>query len=234
MDIPFENNQQSLENGLSKITKTKDQVVDTVKDTVKELVFGRKDYPIEQQRIIDKYADNKITNIKVGRTPLPKFITMTLNIVTLGQFNKIIGRSAYDDLYHLFSIITLSNGAQIKILLEKNEAINMKVVSNYNPKDAEYIDIDISKDITFGQLLDGARKIQGGNFFKYNATNNNCQQFIIDLLKGSSILTSEASTFIKQDVQSLFKNLPRTKKFINSVTNLGGAIDIVKKKLRIK
>ena len=230
MNIPFENNQQSVENGLSKLTKTKDDIV----DTVKELVFGRKDYPIEQQRIIDKYADKKITNIKVGRTPLPKFITMTLNIVTLGQFDKIIGRSDYDSLYHLFSIITLSNGAQIKILLEKNEAINMKVVSNYNPKDAEYIDIDISKDITFGQLLDGARKIQGGNFFKYNATNNNCQDFILALLKGSSILTSEASTFIKQDVKTLFKNLPRTKKLINTVTNLGGAIDIVKKKLRIK
>jgi hypothetical protein len=202
-----------------------------VKETVKELINGRKDYPADQQRIIDKYGDRKITNIKIGRTPLPKFITATLNIVTLGQFDKIIGRSDYDDLYHLFSIITLSDGTQVKILLEKNDAINMKVVSSYNPKGAEYIDIDVSKDITFADLLNGGRKVQGDKFFKYNATHNNCQDFILALLRGSSIATAEATAFIKQDVKSLFKNLPKTKKFINSVTSLGGAVDIIKKKV---
>jgi hypothetical protein len=246
----FENKLETVSNGLTKqlekkvepvvetvketvknVEKKVEPVVETVKETVKELINGRKDYPADQQRIIDKYGDRKITNIKIGRTPLPKFITATLNIVTLGQFDKIIGRSDYDDLYHLFSIITLSDGTQVKILLEKNDAINMKVVSSYNPKGAEYIDIDVSKDITFADLLNGGRKVQGDKFFKYNATHNNCQDFILALLRGSSIATSEATAFIKQDVKSLFKNLPKTKKFINSVTSLGGAVDIIKKKV---
>lgn len=197
-------------------------------DATKALIFGRSDYPADQKRIIDKYGSNAITHIRVGRTPLPSALTSVLNIVTLGAFQQLVKQSPYDKLFHLFSIITLDNG--LRILLEKNEAINMKIISSYNPKNTEYVDASyIPSGLTFKELLDNGQKIQGGKWFKYNATSNNCQDFIIALLKGSSILTKELQDFIKQDVKSIFQTLPLTKKIMNTVTGLGSKIDIVKK-----
>ena len=203
--------------------------------TGKELIYGRSDYPVEQQRIIDRYGDRTIKSIKIGRTPLPSILTKIINMVSLGAFNKLVEKSPYDDLFHLFCILTLDNGSVVKILLEKNEAINMKVVSNYNPKNAEYVDVPrVPSNLTFNDLLNNARKVQGSKFFKYQSDTNNCQDFLIAVLKGSSMLNDSLSKFIKQDVKSIFKKLPITQKIINTLTNLGGAVDVIKKGLRIK
>jgi hypothetical protein len=219
-------------------SKTKTIVERAVKDvakTTKAVVYGQKDFPEIQQRIIDKYGEYKIKNIKVGRTPLPSVLTKVLNVVSLGGFNKLLDKSPYDKLFHLFVVITLSNGSVIKILLEKNETLNIKVVSNYNPKGAEYIEVTgIPSSLTLNDLLNGVKKRQGSDLFKYNALYNNCQDFILDLLKGSSISNNNLQNFIKQDVKSIFKNYPLTRKFINTLTNLGGKIDVIKKGLRIK
>lgn len=214
-------------------SKINTAVKDTIK-TTKEVIYGREDYPASQQRIINKYGEYRIKNIRVGRTPLPSIITKILNVVSLGAYNKLLKESPYDKLFHLFVVITLSNGTVVKILLEKNEALNMKVVSNYNPTGAEYMEVtNIPSDLTFSDLLNGARKRQGSNYFKYNALHNNCQDFIMDLLKGSSISNNNLQNFIKQDVKSIFKNYPRTRKFINTITDIGGKIDIVRKGLKI-
>jgi hypothetical protein len=212
-----------------------DRAVKDVVKTTKEVIYGRSDYPIQQQRIIDNYGNKIIKNIKIGRTPLPSILTKIINMVSLGAFNKLVERSPYDDLFHLFCILTLDNGSVVKILLEKNEAINMKVVSNYNPKNAEYVEVSrVPSNLTFNDLLNNARKLQGSKFFKYQSDTNNCQDFLIAVLKGSSMLNDSLSKFIKQDVKSIFKKLPITQKIINTLTNLGGTVDIVKKGLRIK
>ena len=211
-----------------------DRAVKDVVKTTKEVIYGRSNYPVEQQRIIDRYGDRTIKSIKIGRTPLPSILTKIINMVSLGAFNKLVEKSPYDDLFHLFCILTLDNGSVVKILLEKNEAINMKVVSNYNPKNAEYVEVSrVPSNLTFNDLLNNARKLQGSKFFKYQSDTNNCQDFLIAVLKGSSMLNDSLSKFIKQDVKSIFKTLPITQKIINTLTNLGGTVDIVKKGLRI-
>lgn len=230
----FKSNQEELTNGLSaRLGHIGDKSATAKKDiieTAQEVIFGRSDYPQDQQKIIDKYGNHIITNIKIGRTPLPSWITTSINILSLGQFQKIFNRSPYDDLYHLFCILTLENGDTIMMLLEKNEAINMRVVSGYNPKNTDYITVEqIPDDLSFAELLNNTRDIQKGRFFKYNAVSNNCQDFIIDMLKGSRMLTSDLTDFVKQDVATLFKKLPRTKSAIKKLTDLGGAVDIIKK-----
>jgi hypothetical protein len=197
-------------------------------DIGKSLISGRSDYPTDQKHIIQKYGDIGIRSIRIGRTPLPSAINSVLNIVTLGAFQKLVKQSPYDKLFHLFSIIELDNGT--KILLEKNEAINMKVVSSYNPPNTEYAESTyIPSELTFKELLDNGQKIQGAKWFKYNGTSNNCQLFIIAVLKGSSILTPELQDFIQQDVKTIFQTLPITKKIMNTVTGLGAVVDIIQK-----
>jgi len=197
-------------------------------DVAKKVIYGRTDYPNDQQKIIDRYGGTAITNIKIGRTPLPSLIKSAINLVSLGAFQKLLKQSPYDKLYHLFCIVTLETGT--KILLEKNEAINMKVVTSYNPKNTDYVETtNIPSGLTFKELLDNGQKIQGKKWFVYNAINNNCQLFISSILKGSSILTKDLQEFIQQDVKTLFETLPGTKKVMDVVTGLGNKIDIIKK-----
>jgi hypothetical protein len=197
-------------------------------DIGKSLIYGRSDYSPDQKRIIEKYGNSAIRHIRIGRTPLPSAINSVLNIVTFGAFQKLLQSSPYDKLFHLFSIIELDNGT--KILLEKNAQINMKVVSAYNPKNTEYVDATyIPSGLTFKELLDNGQKIQGNKWFKYNGTTNNCQDYIISVLKGSSVLTKELQDFIKQDVKSIFQTLPITKQIMNTITGLGAVVDVVQK-----
>lgn len=211
-----------------------DRAVKDVVKTGKDLIYGQKDFPETQQRILNKYGEYKIKKIKVGRTPLPSILTKVLNVVSLGGFNKLLEQSPYDKLFHLFVIITLSNGTVVTVLLEKNETLNMKVVSNYNPKGAEYMDVNnIPSNLTFAELINNARKRQGSNFFKYSALTNNCQDFIMDLFKASSLSNSSLQNFIKQDVKSIFKKYPLTRKFINTLTKIGSGVDLVKKNLKL-
>ena len=196
--------------------------------TAKSLIYGRSDYPDVQKKMIERYGGTAITGIKIGRTPLPSLIKYAINLVSLGSFQKLLKQSPYDKLYHLFCIVTLETGT--KIILEKNEAINMKTVTSYNPKNTQYEEATyIPSGLTFKELLDNGQKIQGKKWFVYNAVSNNCQDYIIALLKGSSILTKQLQDFIKQDVKTLFETLPGTKKVMDVVTGIGNKIDIIKK-----
>jgi hypothetical protein len=206
-------------------------VADDISKTVKEVIYGRNDYPYDQQRLITKYGNNIVNSIRIGRTPLPSILTKVLNVITFGGFQKLVSKS-YDDLFHLFSIISLDNG--IDILAEKNQSINMKAVNNYNPKGAEYIDINVPSGLTFAELLNNTRKRMGKDFFNYHPTNNNCQDWIIALLQGSGLLTNSAKDFIKQNVVSIFTKYPRTRKLMATLTKLGTASDVISKGLKLK
>ena len=46
-----------------------------------------------------------------------------MNLLTLGKLNSITDKMGYDDLFHLYMVITTSKG--VKLVLEKNHVINM-------------------------------------------------------------------------------------------------------------
>lgn len=197
-------------------------------DVGKAIIFGRSDYPPDQKKLLSTYGNNKITHIKIGRSPLPSFINTALNVLTLGAFQKLLQKSPYDKLYHLFSIITLDNG--VKILLEKNQAINMKKVSAYNPKHSDYVEVNnIPTDLTFQTLMDNTQKALGKKFFVYDAIKNNCQLFIKTMLSSNGILTKQLQDFIEQNVRELFKDFQGLQKVIKGITSVGTAVDIIQK-----
>lgn len=200
---------------------------DGIFDTVKTAFYGRTDYPSDQKKLIERYGGTNITGIQVGRTPLPSLINNAINVATLGAFKNTLNRSPYDKLYHLFSIITLSTGA--KILVEKNQAINMKTVTNYAPDKTDYITVNISHELTFSQLLENTKQALGQNYFIYNAQTNNCQDFILNMLRSNNLLTQDATTFIKQDIETLFKKFNNASAVMNTFTNIGTAADILMK-----
>ena len=207
-------NTKDMEGGLINPIKTLQKVF----NVSKAVIYGRSDYTHKVREILKKYGDMKIKKMNVCRAPLSIFTTTTINVISLGEFQKRFNSLPYDKLFHLDIRLELEDSTII--LLEKIETINAKK----NPetrKDAECKNIyfNIELDLTPNKLLDGAKNIQKNKFFKYSAYNNNCQDFIMALLKGSNIGSQDDFDFIKQDTKSLFEDLPITRKIVNTVTD---------------
>lgn len=196
-------------------------------DYASAIVKGRNDYPPKMRDLIKKYGNVPILRMTACRTPVPSLLTSALNAVSFGEFNKRWENQPYDTLFHLDLRLELATRPTMTtILLEKNEVLN----ASLNPKkskDTECSLIPKNKLVTLNQLLDGAKKLQGDKFFKYSAYNNNCQDFIIAVLQGSGLGTQSNFEFIKQDTKELFKGLPGLRKFANTITDLGSAVNTI-------
>ena len=198
-----------------------------LKDYGTAIIKGRNDYPPKMRDIIEKYGKVPILKMTACRTPVPSVLTSALNAVSLGAFSQKWATQPYDKLFHLDLRIELATRPKTTILLEKNEVLNAIVNPKPVGKDTECTFISKNKMITINQLLEGAKQIQGDKFFKYSAYNNNCQDFIMALLKGSGLGTQENYDFIKQDTTELFKGLPGTRKFANTITDLGAVVNTI-------
>jgi len=144
------------------------------------------------RKLLEQVGDEKITSIKLFRKP-----------ISLSSFAKFIGAlkgTAYDSLLHLGLI--LNN----KYLLDKQEVIHFE---RGVPSGAETLDVEVDKDITINQLLEKTRQKMGDNAFtSYSSRRNNCQDFVQAVLSANGLSSPIYTKFIKQDTESIFKNLP--------------------------
>jgi len=170
---------------------------------------------------LEQFGDIEITHMKVCRTPVQKLIQMALNVVSLGEFQKRIENAEYDDIFHLYLVITLKDGN--KFTLEKNAIIELNQVSNtFNRDKSECRDIFINRNnITLKDLLTKTERQMGNRFYTYSAKNNNCQQFVLEILKSNNLGNENIYNFIKQNTKQLFINDSYLRKLSNSVTSLG-------------
>jgi hypothetical protein len=190
----------------------------------KALLFGIDDFSRSARQVLEKFGNETIQHITIGRTPLPSPIVSALNIGSAFEFQKRLKESEYDKLFHLFINITTTRNK--KILIEKNSVINI-VAKHVNTKETETQDVVNVKNIKINELLNNARKRMGKNFFTYNAITNNCQNFILELLQSNGMGDENNYAFIKQDLTDIFKNLNKTKRLTNFVTSLGATADIL-------
>ena len=125
----------------------------------------------------------------------------------------------YDKLFHLAVVFDTSKG---RVLLEKNEVVNM---SETIPRKDGYEDkeVSINKNLTINELLNNTINKMGKDlFFKYDASNNNCQNFILNVLKANNLGDEGDYNFIKQDTEELFKNNPYLRKLALTITDIAG------------
>jgi hypothetical protein len=176
--------------------------------TAYKMIPVRKDYSSRVKNILSQYGDKPIRKIVIMRTPLQKFINVALNITTLGQWQKAVSNYGYDNMYHLYCIVFLDGGVQIKV--EKNEIINIELV----PGDISYVagqylwlSQPIPSGITLNQMLQRTRDKMGeGLYWNYSAfAPNNCQTFITYFLDSNGLLTDVEKNFIDQNVQNMAK-----------------------------
>jgi hypothetical protein len=121
----------------------------------------------------------------------------------------------YDKLYHLGLVVVLEDDT--KLIIEKLEKISIsKYASSYikNNSEVKRVDMKLKRLSLLDFLNNTRRKLTPSQFFGYDGTGksgktNNCQDFIINLLKYSGLENTEIYNFVKQDLDELLQKLPR-------------------------
>jgi hypothetical protein len=188
------------------------------------LIFGRNDFSPKVTKLLDKYGNLPISKIVINRTPVSKILTNTMDWISGGDFYKNLKKTPYDKLFHLRIDITTSKGV---MSLEKNEVIN----ADEKPKTVKQAELkqiqSIPNNLTIMGMLEATKKKMGSKFFPYSASSNNCQDFIMAIMKANNIGTKEDFDFVKQNTDVLFKNNPFLKSIADRVTDLGARVNVI-------
>jgi hypothetical protein len=177
-------------------------------DRFKSAFFPKSEMPSPVKALIAKFGPNIIRSISIRRAPVVPMVEKFLNVISLGKYEKGKAEMAYDKMFHLSMVITFTSGQ--RILLEKNERINIST-SFSDTKDTEYKPVNnySANSLTMNTLLKATEDYMGTfKFYQYNAFENNCQDFILGILKANRINSPEVEAFVKQDVGTIVKRLP--------------------------
>jgi hypothetical protein len=195
----------------------------------RRLIFGSEDYNTSSKKVLKEVGNNKILSARIQRNPVPRYIIELLNIVSLGDFKKKLKETEYDKLFHLAIVFETDKG---EVLVEKNEVINISKSIPTNKEGLEVKRVNINNSPTINTVLENTKRLQGDKYFKYSASDNNCQNFILSLLKSNNIGTEEDYQFVKQNTEELFKSNPFLKKIADTVTDTAATFTGRGKKLK--
>lgn len=183
-------------------------------DAVKRFFSGprRDKAPPSVRNIIESQGNQKIVSMSVNRDPISSVLRKVVDLVSINI--------PYDKLFHLFVILKLENGKSYR--LEKNEVLKMSETSK---KGDESLDIPLNKDITLFELFENGRKNAGSDdkFFVYDAIRANCQDFVMNLLKGSGLGDAETVKFVKQDTKGLVSDFMES--VGKKITDIAGSVN---------
>lgn len=147
------------------------------------------------RKLLEEVGNEVITSMTIFRKPI--------SVSSFAKFLGVLKNTPYDQLFHLGLIL---NG---KYLLDKQEVIHFEPSTLPQGKDVETMEIKVDKDITINELLEKTRKRMGdSNFTSYSSRRNNCQDFLLNILDANGLNSPEYRKFIKQDLESVFNNLP--------------------------
>ena len=173
------------------------------------------------QSMLNQYGNGIVTNIRVCREIVPKNTEMLLNIASLGKWNEAKKVYGFDNFFHLFMTFDV-NGK--RLMLEKNQIMNL---SAYPRACEDSMEVSPGGTFTLNQMMENGRKYMGdSHFFPYDALKNNCQNFILGIIKGNHLSNPPLDKFIYQDIGEMAKSLPSyIGSIANAFTNVAAAVD---------
>jgi hypothetical protein len=201
-----------------------DGIIDKAKEyyeRIKQFITGRKRGSPELVKFIEKHGNEVITKITVCREQLTPMLKKVLNLITLGKLDQVTKDMNYDKLFHLFIVFQTNTGSY---RTERNEIVR---VYSGNVS-GESMSIPVNKQITVGEFFERAIKKEGDRIFEYSPRDNNCQDYIISLLSASGLNNQSISSFVKQDLQTIFKRLPSyTSTIAKGVTDFAARVRVL-------
>jgi len=191
------------------------------KKEAERLIYGNADYSTAVRKVLTEVGNARVSSARLVRVPVPDYLINILNVASLGDFKKKLRETEYDKLFHLAIVFETDKG---EVLAEKNEVIN---VSKKIPKGREGQEekrISVSGNPTINEILQRTQESMQDRYFKYSAYDNNCQNFILNVLKSNNLGTQSDYEWVKQDTEELFKNSPYLRKLANTVTDVAARI----------
>jgi len=210
--------------GLGLYTQLPTATQELVEDRALDVAEGRRmDYSPPVRQFLKDHEWVNVSSLTVSRNPIQNAINKALHLLTGGSWEKSKEQLGYDTLYHLSLIV---NG---DIIIEKNEVIKVAQAPQQTDKD-EIMNVPVKGTVSLSQLLHNTRQNMGdANYFLYDAFNNNCQVFILSILKYNHLLTPDIEKFIDQSAYKLLeKNPSYTQGLAQTVTSLGALADVAK------
>ena len=176
------------------------------------------------KKTLEQYGNKQIKDIKIFKEKIDGFVRKAISVISDSQGN----------LYHLGLLITLDDGTEITV--DKDHVVNVNKGSPIKST-TEVLDVDLKgKHITLNELLDKAIETVGKDqIFEYNALGGrNCQNFVVDVLSSSGLLSKEQEKWTLQSLQDLkeksrlgddteavVKGLTDTRNVIDNLTGYG-------------
>jgi len=199
-------------------------IYQTTKRVVSKLLFGDHSLPQNAIKFLKDNGEARLIHGNINRKPISSKINIALNVVSLNQFQRNLDNTPFDELFHLSLDAVLSNNKTVKI--EKLERISLTYIDKIVDVPDNNMPIPLP-NITLNEFINNGYKEMRDKFFSYSGFNNNCQMFLLGLLRGSNALTPSAQQFIKQDTERLFENIPWTRRIMDSITGLAAKADII-------
>ncbi len=184
-------------------------------------LLGFKKLPKSFRNTLEKYGDEIITSIDVCRTPINRVAKTFANLITLGQWDDIVKRAGHDEMFHLYAILTLSNGMQL--VLEKNETPVLWTSIPQKTENTECREIN-GLNIMLKDFIERTIERMGiSDYVSYDALSLNCQNFIINHLRANGI--DGLDNFILQDLEGLIRETPSFSKYLSKkATDIAGKL----------
>ena len=198
---------------------------------VRSFITGDRGYKPLIQKLLTQYGDKQIIGITIIREPIKQYVNILTNIITLGEIDKYKNTYNINELFHLYMIVSLNDGSFIRV--EKNEEIDIEKVNSMPQLDPKFVYVCKlpSNNLTLNILLNKTLNTIGqARYFKYDALNNNCQNYLYNILStnGFNSINPDMKQFIIQDLTQLANKLGDTSKDImNGLTNIKKRINII-------
>jgi hypothetical protein len=176
-----------------------------------DIVFGRMGRRSVQ--FLKNRGDFEIVAMEVRRDPINSNIKKLIDIITFGKLSQQTKKMGFDQLFHLYLVITLENGQIFR--LEKNETVQLGNPVDKPKTDTEIKPVNLNKYITVNQLIENTIKEVGVDRFSvYDPFTTNCQRWIMDVLNSNGLNNEELTKFIYQDISDIIDDIPQFSKDI--------------------
>ena len=185
-------------------------------------------------KTLEENGEATITQMQIIRAPVEDYVKVLLQGISKGSYQEAVKHSPYDKMFHLSLRL---NG---KYRLEKNEVISLSAAAEKLSDGAEFVRValpraDDANAITIRSLLEKTKEYMGPQAFTdYNARNNNCQDFVMAILKANGMCTELLESFTHQDAETIFQGMPEVVTAIaETMTDAAAAADAIVEKNRI-
>ena len=189
-------------------------------------------YPNSAKKTMETLGDLPVESAEIVRTPISKVLSKFINLLSAGKFEQASKDAGYDNLFHLQLVLNVrsTNGQMKKVAIQKTERVQVDGSLTGVTAETEYLSVSIgNKKFTPNEMLEKTRKRIGDrDFFGYDSFKNNCQNFILNLLKSEGLAGTKETKFLYQDTKAIADKIPSlSKKIMNFTTDAGNVFSKV-------